>query len=72
MGKAPGGSMRPENLIEKCKVQYALHDEKLLKECYLTMSNMLDWIKSEGERNNTCTYSITGDVCLGCRCVRAK
>jgi hypothetical protein len=28
------------------------------------------WIKEEGERTNTCTFGVLGDVCDGCRCER--
>lgn len=31
-----------------------------------------DWIKSEGERNDTCTFSILGKICEGCRCGKAS
>jgi len=29
-----------------------------------------EWIRSEGERNNTCTYNVLGEVCGYCECKR--
>lgn len=30
--------------------------------------NLKEWIKSEGERTNVCTFNILGSVCEGCKC----
>jgi hypothetical protein len=35
------------------------------------IAHLQDWIRSEGERNDTCTYDVLGEVCSTCRCRRA-
>ena len=32
------------------------------------IETLLEWIKQEGERNNTCTKNITGEICGYCQC----
>ena len=29
---------------------------------------LLEWIRQEGDANDTCTKDITGEVCSGCKC----
>ena len=29
-----------------------------------------EWIREEGERTNTCTYNVLGEVCSNCECNR--
>lgn len=29
-----------------------------------------EWIRNEGERNNTCTFNVLGEVCGYCECKR--
>lgn len=31
-----------------------------------------EWIKEEGERNNTCTFYVLGNICENCKCGRDK
>ena len=65
--------MTPEQVMKKCQIGFggrsALNDcHDLLAECYGTIGKMLQWIESEGERNDTCTRPVTGKVCRGCQC----
>ena len=62
--------MKPEQVMKRCQIGTRSHDEanNLHAECYGTIGSMLNWIESEGERNDTCTKAVTGNVCRGCRC----
>ena len=31
-----------------------------------------DWIRREGDNNDTCTYHILGEICEGCKCERGN
>lgn len=33
---------------------------------------MRDWIKSESERTDICTYALLGEICEHCRCGRKE
>jgi len=52
------------NLCDACywrtKAERSASDVKRLRE----------WIREEGERNNTCTFNVLGDVCGYCECKR--
>lgn len=35
----------------------------------IEVQQLRNWIRDEGQRNNTCTYDILGgEVCQGCKC----
>lgn len=34
------------------------------------ITRLRSWIHEEGERNNTCTYNVLGEVCRNCECKR--
>jgi hypothetical protein len=65
--------MTPKQVMKKCQIgcggKNALNDaHDLLAECYGTIGMLIDWIEKEGERNDTCTKHITGNICKGCKC----
>lgn len=35
-----------------------------------TVRTYAAWIRDEGERNNTCTFNVLGEVCGHCECKR--
>ncbi len=37
-----------------------------------TVRAYADWIRAEGERTNTCTFNVLGEVCGYCECKRKK
>lgn len=36
------------------------------------IAELEEWVKSEGEHNDTCTFNILKKVCDGCRCGRRE
>ena len=34
------------------------------------IKRLREWIREEGERNNTCTFNVLGEVCGYCECKR--
>lgn len=34
------------------------------------INRLREWIREEGERNNTCTFNVLGEVCGYCECKR--
>jgi len=33
---------------------------------------LIAWIKQESDYHNTCTFSVLGEICDGCRCERGR
>ena len=47
-----------------------LRSRKVAKVLADTVRTYAAWIQEEGERSNTCTYNVTGEVCGYCECKR--
>jgi hypothetical protein len=43
---------------------------KLAENMESEIHDLREWIRSEGERSDVCTFSIMGEVCSTCRCER--
>lgn len=43
--------------------------DRMLCDLGIEVQQLRNWIRDEGQRNNTCTYDILGgEVCQGCKC----
>lgn len=47
-----------------------LRSRKVAKVLAATVRTYAAWIREEGERNNTCTFNVLGEVCGYCECKR--
>lgn len=47
-----------------------LRSRNVAKVLAATVRSYSTWIREEGERNNTCTYNVLGEVCAYCECKR--
>lgn len=47
-----------------------LRSRKVAKVLSATVRTYAAWIREEGERSNTCTYNVLGEVCGYCECKR--
>jgi len=45
--------------------------QERIKNLMLQIAFLKDWIRSEGERTNTCTYHVLKEQCVGCMCGRS-
>jgi hypothetical protein len=52
------------------EVAERLRSRKVAQVLAATVRTYEAWIKTEGERSNTCTYNVTGEVCGYCECKR--
>lgn len=68
-----GGMSNDQSLVSFARsIQEAASLRKELAASNKRIAELEDWIKAEGEHNDTCTYAILNKVCDGCRCERMK
>ena len=41
-----------------------------LKDAAREITRLRDWIRREGEMENTCTFNVLNEICKGCGCGR--
>ncbi len=44
--------------------------ERRVRELERRLNDARNWIRSEGERANVCTFNVLGEICGSCRCER--
>ncbi len=49
-----------------------LRSRKVAKVLSDTVRTYAMWIREEGERTNTCTFNVLGEVCRYCECKRKE
>jgi hypothetical protein len=57
------GNLRAQANTENGFVKYSTAHQAAT-----ALDRLLDWVESEGERVNICTYNVTGNVCAYCQC----
>jgi len=62
-------ALQPQNAAERFNV---IQIQTLKRMAAEQIASLRDWIKSEGERTDTCTYYILHEVCKGCKCGKKK
>jgi hypothetical protein len=58
--------------IEKELIKNAKRANNSISMAVNEIRRLKEWIRAEGQRNDTCTYDILHKVCEGCKCKRVR